>query len=233
MMTKFVTRATDAARCVRPVVPAAFTRIEEGQAQVIEYDVFPSLIDPSEKEAKVAKKGMSWDPDWQRPVRLTVPLDGSQSSARCSCRMPEQHLLPCKHVLAVCHQLKIDAKLFIGYPQLREAWQKTYAVRMPIVLSDHLGVDSNIVPPPIKSGLSRPTERRGETGWAPTQASQARSSASVRMEPYRHKSDGEVRRQKCGKCGLVARHNKLTCKAERPSLADGDDWDFLGPTQGT
>ena len=42
---------------VRLIVLAAFTQIEEGQARAIEYDVFPSLIHPSEKEPKVTKRG--------------------------------------------------------------------------------------------------------------------------------------------------------------------------------
>jgi hypothetical protein len=178
-MQKFASRGIAANASQEPFATVAFSRFQEQARESRFYIVMLS----SPTSARVIRAGK---PDAQnREVRLDLETD----TGTCSCGFFEEHLIPCRHAIALCHERKIPPSRFIFCIYHTSTLRQTYSVPYPPVLTSDLVPDKSVLPPLVKKARGRPSKKRTERGV---------------------KKGGAGGGRKCGKCGMTG-HNRKKC----------------------
>ncbi|KAK4700538.1 hypothetical protein P7C70_g5708, partial [Phenoliferia sp. Uapishka_3] len=191
-MGKFAERSTRAEARVDEFTAAATARFVQEEAASREYNVVVST-NRAGSWSGLVKHPLSHSADHE--VTITIPFETQLHrptglpylSATCTCGFPQDHLMPCRHAIALASRCKLAPRRLVDEAYTTFALQHTYSNPYPVVSTAGLEPDANVLPPSKKRKVGRPRTKRMEAG------------------------DGKgKKRQRCGSCGGFG-HLKSKC----------------------
>lgn len=106
------------------------------------------------------------------PIARTNPrivtLNPEGGTADCSCLKSQQHLFPCKHVVAVHNHFIKAISPYISDSYSLTTYKATYAIPLPpvVVVAENLTVDEDLKAPRVKKG-GKGKKKKMEKGAKP------------------------------------------------------------------